>query len=79
MLKVNTHEAKTRLSKLLELVERTHEEVTICRDGKPVAKLVAASHEPVDRRKKYPELQGARFLEDPCAPLSEEDWPEEFR
>lgn len=79
MLKVNTHEAKTRLSKLLELVERTHEEVTICRDGKPVAKLVAADEPKFDHFRKDPKLAGARFLEDPCAPLSEEDWPEEFR
>jgi prevent-host-death family protein len=36
---VNTHEAKTHLSKLLERVERG-EEITIARAGKPVARLV---------------------------------------
>ena len=35
---VNTHEAKTQLSKLLRRVE-SGEEVIICRAGKPVAKL----------------------------------------
>ena len=37
---VNIHEAKTRLSQLLQQVERG-EEVTIARAGKPVARLVA--------------------------------------
>jgi len=37
---VNIHEAKSRLSQLLEQVERG-EEVTIARAGKPVARLVA--------------------------------------
>jgi prevent-host-death family protein len=36
----NIHEAKTRLSKLIEQVE-AGEEVVIARAGKPVAKLVA--------------------------------------
>ncbi len=40
-MQVNVHEAKTNLSKLLEAVERG-ETVVICRNGKPVAKLVAA-------------------------------------
>ena len=38
-MQVNVHEAKTQLSKLLELTEQG-EEVTIARNGKPVAKLV---------------------------------------
>ncbi len=39
-MKVNIHQAKTHLSKLLERVA-TGEEVIIARAGKPVAKLVA--------------------------------------
>lgn len=39
MKTVNVHEAKTTLSALLNEVERG-EEVTIARNGKPVAKLV---------------------------------------
>ncbi|MCB0911979.1 MAG: type II toxin-antitoxin system prevent-host-death family antitoxin [Propionibacteriaceae bacterium] len=39
MTTVNVYEAKTQLSKLLELVERG-ESVTIARAGKPVADLV---------------------------------------
>lgn len=40
-MQVNVHEAKTNLSKLLELVEQG-ETVTIARHGKPVAELVRA-------------------------------------
>jgi len=29
--------------------------------------------------KQAPELKGAKFRGDPCAPVSEEDWPEELR
>ena len=79
MISVNTHEAKTRLSALLALVEEGSEEVTICRNGKPVAKLVAVQEAAIDPMEKHPELQGAAFLEDPCAPLDEEAWPEEWR
>jgi prevent-host-death family protein len=39
MMQVNMHEAKTRLSKLVELVERG-ERVVIARNGKPVAELI---------------------------------------
>ena len=37
---VNTHEAKTQLSKLIAAV-RAGEEVVICQAGKPVARLAA--------------------------------------
>ena len=40
-MQVNVHEAKTQLSRLLELVE-AGEAVTIARHGKPVADLVRA-------------------------------------
>jgi prevent-host-death family protein len=79
MITVNTHEAKTRLSELLALVEQKHEEVTICRNGKAVAKLVATESEPIDRLKPIPELGPIVFHEDPTAPLDEDAWPEEFR
>lgn len=46
MKQVNIHEAKTQLSKLLEAVERG-EEVTIARNGRPVAVLSAV---PAGRR-----------------------------
>jgi prevent-host-death family protein len=40
-MQVNVHEAKTQLSRLLELVEQG-ETVTIARHGEPVAELVKA-------------------------------------
>ena len=39
MIRVNTHSAKTNLSALLLKVENNSEQVTICRNGRPVARL----------------------------------------
>lgn len=44
---VNTHEAKTQLSKLIAAV-RDGEEVVICQAGKPVARL--APYEPARKK-----------------------------
>lgn len=79
MVSVDTHEAKARLSELLALVEQGGEEVTICRDGKPVAKLVPAPEPRPSPLKKNPRLGPVVFLDDPCAPLDEDAWPEECR
>jgi prevent-host-death family protein len=46
---VNMHEAKSRLSALVESVHRG-EEVLIARAGKPVARLVAVAAEPRERQ-----------------------------
>ncbi len=45
MVQVNMHEAKTRLSQLVELVERG-EKVVIARAGVPVAEIVPHRAEP---------------------------------
>jgi prevent-host-death family protein len=47
---VNTHEAKTNLSKLIAEV-RAGEEVVICQAGKPVARLTA-----IESGRKVPQL-----------------------
>ena len=47
MKQVNTHEAKTQLSKLIAAV-RDGEEVVICQAGKPVARLTA--YEPARKK-----------------------------
>lgn len=49
MKKANLHEAKTNLSKLVELA-RKGEEVIICKAGIPIAKLIAF-HPPKKIRK----------------------------
>lgn len=80
MINVNTHEAKTRLSALLDLVESGKDTVVICRNGKPIADLVRHA-EPVpqlSRRGMFPELKGT-ILTDPTLPLDEDAWPSEFR
>lgn len=46
---VNTHEAKTQLSRLLVRVQMG-EEITIAKSGKPIAKLVPASSAPLPRQ-----------------------------
>lgn len=46
---VNMHEAKSRLSALVEKAERG-EDVVIARNGKPVARLVATSGTIVERQ-----------------------------
>jgi prevent-host-death family protein len=47
MKHVNTHEAKSQLSKLISAV-RNGEEVVICQAGKPAARLIA--FEPVRKK-----------------------------
>ena len=78
MIMVNTHEAKTRLSALLSSVETKHEVVTICRGGKPVARLVSIPDNP-DPLEKHAQLGPVVILGDITAPLDPEDWPEESR
>ncbi len=75
MIRVNTHEAKTKLSKLLARVEHKREAFVICRNGVPIAEVL-----PWNKSKKDPLAQSAKlkkvvFLEDPSLPLEEEDWP----
>ncbi len=78
MTTVSTYEAKAHLSKLIAEVERTGKPVTICRNRRPVVDLVV-HREVHDPLKQAPKLKGAKFHGDPCAPVSEEDWPEELR
>ena len=67
---VNTHDAKTRLSRLLEDVERGAD-VVIARAGRPVARLVAVSP---DRPTRQPgALKGRiRIANDFDAPLPDD-------
>ena len=68
---VNIHEAKTHLSRLLEVVERG-EDVVIARAGRPVATLTA--YQPERRRLAAPgSLKGGdwRMADDFDAPIDE--------
>lgn len=70
MTTVNVHEAKTQLSRLLALVE-AGEDVTIARNGKPVARLV-----PCEQRGKptFGSLKGKISIDDSFFdPLPEEE------
>ncbi|MFA5204436.1 MAG: type II toxin-antitoxin system prevent-host-death family antitoxin [Lentisphaeria bacterium] len=79
MISVNTHEAKTRLSELLMLVETGQDSILICRHGRPVAELVkAVGAPPRSRNKIYPELT-VDIKCDPCAPLDDDAWPVDYR
>jgi antitoxin (DNA-binding transcriptional repressor) of toxin-antitoxin stability system len=82
MILVNTHEAKTRLSKLLAAVEEKGEVVLICRNGKPVAELTQphTTSAGADRLKPSPDLKVTLSSDyDPTEPLSEDEWPSEYR
>jgi prevent-host-death family protein len=79
MITVNTHEAKSQLSKLLAAVEEDGEVVLICRSGKPVAemKAVKSAHDRLkaDRALRVKFSPGFQ----PTEPATEEDWPEDAR
>ena len=71
---VNVHEAKTKLSSLLNEIEKTGEGVLICRHGKPVADLLP--HRKRDRLEPHPVMSRININYDPVEPLSEDEWPE---
>jgi prevent-host-death family protein len=75
---VSIYEAKTQLSKLIAEVEKRGQPITICRNHKPVAALVPR-RAVADPLRQDPRLRGARFVGDPCAPVSAGDWPEDAR
>jgi antitoxin (DNA-binding transcriptional repressor) of toxin-antitoxin stability system len=75
---VNIYEAKAHLSRLIADLQRTGKSVTICRNRVPVADLVP-HRKPGNPLKQDPALKGAHFHGDPCAPVGEEDWPEDLR
>ena len=76
MLRVNTQEAKTRLSALLAAVE-AGETVVICRNDRPVAEL-RKPQLVTDPLIQNPALAGVEFHKPPSAPLEPEDWPDAF-
>jgi prevent-host-death family protein len=82
MITVNMHEAKTRLSELVKAVEEKGETVLLCRHGKPVAAIrkAAGARGQFNRLKPHPGLKVTLAPGyDPTEPLSEEEWPSEYR
>jgi prevent-host-death family protein len=79
MKTVNVHEAKTKLSALLALVEQG-EEVIIARNGHHVARLTAVAppirREPGELR-HVPEWRDFRFDPAVFAPMTDEEMAEE--
>jgi prevent-host-death family protein len=74
-MQVNVHEAKTQLSRLLELVEQG-ETVTIARHGKPVAELVRArpTSFPLGAARGYPLVPPGDEWWQPMTDQEAEDW-----
>lgn len=77
MIIVNTHEAKTHLSRLLNEIEEHHQKIRICRNGKPIADIVPIKlvKNPLKQNKA---LMNITMTYDPSLPLSEDEWPEEL-
>jgi len=76
MLVVNIHEAKTNLSALLAKIEKTGEEVLICRYGKPIADLVP--HRCKNRLEPHAVMGKIEIKYNPTETLSEDEWPGEL-
>ena len=76
MLVVNIHEAKTNLSSLLAKIEKTGEEVLICRNSKPIANLVP--HKCQDRLKPHQFMGKIKINYNPVEPLSKDEWAGEM-
>lgn len=74
-MQVNIHEAKTQLSRLLELVEEG-ESVVIARHGKPVAELVRArlTGLPLGIARHDPLVAGGDAWWEPLRDEEAEDW-----
>jgi len=75
MIIANIHETKTNLSSLLAQIEKSGEKVLVCRNGKPIAEIVA--HKQTDRLKPHPVMGNIEINYDPAEPLTEDEWPGE--
>jgi len=76
MLVVNAHEARTRLSELLRLVEERGERIRVYRNGRPIAEICPVTTANRDPLVPNPRLSEVVFHEDPVAALAAGDWPD---
>lgn len=81
MVKVNMHDAKSRLSELVRAVEKDNQVVLLCRNGVAVAELTA-----IKGKARANRLKGDSRLKielapgfDPAEPATEQDWPSASR
>ncbi len=79
MKKVNIHEAKSSLSKLIVDVETKGVTIVLCRAGKPVANLVPVRKNFHNPLLQHPLLKKGKILYDPTEPLTEDEWPSKYR
>ena len=70
----DTHEAEANFFALLARVEADRETIVICRDGKPIAKLVP--HRRISRIKPHPQLSKIKIGYDPVESLGGDEWPD---
>jgi len=76
--RVSIYEAKGKLTRLVREVQQTGEGITVTKHGTPAVDIVP--HEvKKSTLKPHPALKGARYDGDPCAPVSDADWPKELR
>ncbi len=79
MISVNMHEAKSRLSQLV-LAAVGGEEVILCSNGEPRVRLVPVPTAPLRRDLIPPDpALSVTPAYDLAEPLSEDEWPEEYR
>lgn len=80
MIRVNMHEAKTRLSELVKAVEERGDVVILCRDGREVAEIRSRQRAKPRNLTPDPRLRvdfAAGY--DPSEPLTEDEWPAALR
>lgn len=78
MKRINIDEAELNFFKLVTQVEKEGETLVILRDEQPIADVIPHRCEK-SALDQDPLLAKARFLNDPCAPLDESDWPNSLR
>lgn len=81
MIRVNMHDAKTRLSELVKAVENRDEVVVLCRNGREVAEI--RRHTGLSRPRDLspdPELRVEYSPDyDAAEPLADDEWPADLR
>ena len=74
MQKLNIHEAKTKLSAVLMEIEKKGTTYLICRNNKPIARLIPYRKQ--SRLHYHPALSKIEINYDPVEELAEDEWGE---